>query len=350
LQELKDYNFDNLSEPQDYAACLLKLCGCANLCSRHAVYQQYDHMVQIGTVVEPGSDAAVVRIAGTDLAIALSTDCNGRHCALDPYEGTKAAVAESARNVACSGAKPIAITNCLNFGNPYKPEAYYFFSEAIRGMSEACKVLGTPVTGGNVSFYNENPTGAIYPTPVIGMLGLMQDYRQAMTSHFKTAGDSIILLGSLVSGIGGSEFLKQEYNIVAGEPPKVDLQHELNLQGLLLKLCEEKLINSAHDVSDGGLLIAIAESCYSPQKLFGASLTFATPNNASWVYFGEAAGRVVISANSQQFTEIMVLSEKFGIELNMLGNVTAADRFVVNSDIDIEVNKLNHAWMHGLTL
>ncbi|HOU26148.1 MAG TPA: phosphoribosylformylglycinamidine synthase subunit PurL, partial [Candidatus Cloacimonas sp.] len=269
LDALHNYDIENLPEPDTYQEVLLKLIASSNISSRHQIYQQYDHMVQIGTVVEPGSDAAVVRIPDTDLAIGLSTDCNGRYCYLDPYLGALLAVAESARNVACSGAKPIAITNCLNFGNPYKPEVYYCFKESIRGMSDACKALGTPVTGGNVSFYNENPEGAIYPTPVIGMLGLMTDYRKATTQYFKHENDIIVLLGSLKASFGGSEYLKIQHNIIAGKPPIVDLEEELHLQDLILELIDKGLVNSAHDISEGGLLIAVLESCFNPEQLFG---------------------------------------------------------------------------------
>ncbi len=350
LDKLKNFDPESLPEPDDYNKVLFKLASCANLASRHRVYRQYDHMVQIGSVVEPGSDAAVVRIHGTDMAIALATDCNGRHCALDPYMGTMAAVAESARNVACSGAKPLAITNCLNFGNPYKPEAYYFFSEAIRGMGDACRAFETPVTGGNVSFYNENPSGAIYPTPVIGMLGLMHDYRKAMTQSFKQAGDMIMLLGSLHANIGGSEYLKQEHGIVAGIPPQINLQTEKQLQQLILQLIDAELVNSAHDVSDGGLLIALAESCISGSSQFGAKLQFSLPQRASQVYFGEAAGRILLSASPDNLSSIKLLADKHGIECHELGQINDSSMLMVNNHIKIDINDLHHAWWHGLTL
>ncbi len=350
LDTLISYPTDTLPEPSDYSAVLMKLASSANLASKHRVYRQYDHMVQIGSVVEPGSDAAVIRIHGTDKAIAVATDCNGRHCSLDPYMGTMAAVAESARNVACSGAKPLAITNCLNFGNPYKPEAFYFFAEAIRGMGDACRAFGTPVTGGNVSFYNENPAGAIYPTPVIGMLGLMEDYRKATTQYYKEIGDRIILLGSLNSGIGGSEYLKLVHNIVAGKPPKVDLELESRLQQLILKLIEDKLVHSAHDVSDGGLVYAVAESCFTPGRLFGAELNFDLQHKASHVYFGEAAGRILISAPELHCQSIKELAMQYGIEYHDLGLVTDSAFFTVNEHINISIKDLHHAWWNGLSL
>lgn len=350
LDDLINYDFSALPEPNDYAAVLSKLASSANLASRKAVYSQYDHMVQIGSVVEPGSDAAVVRIQDTDMAIALATDCNGRHCFLDPYNGTIAAVAEAARNVACSGAKPLAITNCLNFGNPYKPEAYYFFTEAIRGMSDACRALETPVTGGNVSFYNENPEGAIYPTPVIGMLGLMQDFRKATTQYFKHDGDKIILLGSLSSVIGGSEYLKLEHGLVAGNPPIVDLKHEVRLQELILQLIQDSLVYSAHDVSDGGLLMAVLESCFAPNQLFGAELAFSFEGLPSGIYFGEAAGRILVSADSMKCSAIKEMAERQSVVFHELGSVISKTQLIVNKDINVDINTLHQAWLQGLKL
>jgi len=350
LDRLLRHDLTQLPEPEDYNICLHTLAGSKNLCSRHQVFRQYDHMVQIGTVVEPGSDAAVIRVPDTDLAISLSTDGNGRHCSLDPYQGAMAAVAEAARNVVCSGARPVAITNCLNFGNPYKPEAYYFFSEAIRGMSDACKSLETPVTGGNVSFYNENPEGAIFPTPVIGMLGVMQDYRLACTQYFKRSGDLVILLGSLEAGLCASEYLKEMHHLVAGKPPSVDLDKEKALHSLVLRLIQSRLANSAHDVSDGGLLIAVMEACFNPNVLFGAELSFASPCRVSHTYFGEAAGRIIISAAPGDLDAILSLSKQHGIECNILGKVTDSDSFVVNNEINTPISLLHKRWNSGLTL
>ena len=348
LDALHNYDIENLSEPDTYQEVLLKLIASSNISSRHQIYQQYDHMVQIGTVVEPGSDAAVVRIPDTDLAIGLSTDCNGRYCYLDPYLGALLAVAESARNVACSGAKPIAITNCLNFGNPYKPEVYYCFKESIRGMSDACKALGTPVTGGNVSFYNENPEGAIYPTPVIGMLGLMRDYRKATTQYFKHENDIIVLLGSLKASFGGSEYLKIQHNIIAGKPPIVDLEEELHLQDLILELIDKGLVNSAHDISEGGLLIAVLESCFNPEQLFGAKLSFDLELNPAKIYFGEAAGRILISAAKDKYNSIKEAAMKHGIEYHKIGIVSANSSFIVNNHINEDMAILHSAWKQGI--
>ena len=348
LDALHKFDTTNLPEPENYQEVLLKLIASSNLSSRHQIYHQYDYMVQIGTVVEPGSDAAVVRIPNTDLAIGLSTDCNGRYCYLDPYMGALFAVAESARNVACSGAKPIAITNCLNFGNPYKPEVYYCFEESIRGMSDACKALGTPVTGGNVSFYNENPEGAIYPTPVIGMLGLMTDFRKATTQYFKQVNDRIVLLGSLQAVLGGSEYLKIQHNTIAGKPPIVDLEEELRLQDLILELIDKGLVSSAHDVSEGGLLIAVLESCFTPDQLFGAQLSFDLEKSPATVYFGEAAGRILISADPEKCAQIKETAQKHGIEYRELGYVSDGPSFIVNNHIEENIELLYSAWRQGI--
>ncbi|HNX03178.1 MAG TPA: phosphoribosylformylglycinamidine synthase subunit PurL [Candidatus Cloacimonas sp.] len=350
LDELSSHSLDSYPEPVNYAETLLRLISSPNLCSRRSIYQQYDYMVQIGTVVEPGSDAAVIRIPETDTAIALSTDCNGRYCFLDPYSGTVAAVAEAARNVACSGAKPIAITNCLNFGNPYKPEVYYCFTEAIRGMADACRILGTPVTGGNVSFYNENPEGAIYPTPVIGMLGVMSDFRKATTQFFKHANDRIILLGSLKADLGGSEYLKMQFNEVAGKPPNTNWEEELQLQSLILELIDNGLVNSAHDVSDGGLLVAVLECCFAPHQILGVMLNFELPYSPSSVYFGEAGSRILISAEAENCLLIKETALKYNIEFNDLGYVSNQQSLIVNKHIAENIEILYSAWKQGLKI
>ncbi|MEN6444978.1 MAG: phosphoribosylformylglycinamidine synthase subunit PurL [Candidatus Cloacimonas sp.] len=350
LDDLQNFNAVDLPEPDNYSAVLHKLISSPNLCSRQQIYHQYDYMVQIGTVVEPGSDAAVVRIPDTDLAIGLSTDCNGSYCFLDPYEGAIYAVAEAARNVACSGAKPIAITNCLNFGNPYNPEVYYCFREAIRGMSDACKALGTPVTGGNVSFYNENPEGAIYPTPVIGMLGLMTDFSKATTQYFKHPNDKIILLGSWKADFGGSEYLKLQHHKIAGKPPTVNLETEKRLQDLILELIDRKLVNSAHDISEGGLLIAVLECCFAPDRLFGVRISFDFSDNPANIYFGEAGSRILISADPENCKIIREAANLSDIEYNELGYVSDNADFIVNKHISESTAAFYAAWKQGLKI
>lgn len=337
-------------EPPDHGAVLLRLLSEPSIASKRAIYSQYDHMVQIGTVVEPGSDATVLAIKGTRKAIALAVDCNARHCFLDPYEGAKGAVAEAARNVACSGARPIAVTNCLNFGNPYKPEVYWSFAQSVQGMGEACRFLETPVTGGNVSFYNESPVGAVHPTPVIGMLGLLDDVNQATTQWFKYPGDLIALLGEPCSSIGGSQYLKTIFGRVAGPAPKVDLAVEKRLIELLLALISTQAIDSAHDVSEGGLLVCLAECCFHPDHLCGASLDFTPVHPVCSEYFGEAPGRVVISFPGTAVDAVTQLCQKHHTSLLLLGEVTADPLFRVGKTVSLDTGDLHRAWMTGLQL
>ncbi len=347
--DARAFDSSTLPEPEDYNQVLLKLLSHPNIASKREIYTQYDYMVQIGTRVEPGSDASVVAIKGTAKGIALSTDCNSRYCHLDPYEGAKAAVAEAARNVACSGARPVAVTNCLNFGNPYKPEVYWSFSEVIRGMGDACRALVTPVTGGNVSFYNENPTGAIWPTPVIGMLGILDDLCQATTQFFKQEGDIIALLGLPCGEVGGSQYLASIHSIVSGKVPTVDLERERLLIGLILKLIQNGLLSSAHDISDGGLLVAVAEACFNPQGHLGAELNFPLSYPPSQEYFGEATGRILISypALNQAAVETVLAGT---YPFTILGKVSQQQFLKVNDNINIALGILHEGYVQGVKL
>ena len=285
-------------EEADPLWTLERLLLSPTIASKRWVYQQYDHTVRTNTVVGPGGDAAVVRIRGTDKALALKTDCNGRYVFLDPRVGAQIAVAEAARNVACAGGKPMAITNNLNFGNPRKPEVYFQLREAVAGMKEACEMLGTPVTGGNVSLYNENPTGAVYPTPVIGMVGLIESLAHVTRSAFAADGDAIMLLGDNSDELGGSEYLQRIHDEVIGPPPRVNLAGEKALISALLDAIRAGTIRSAHDVADGGLAVALAE-CVMMDR---AHQVGAQVDLSAWeslplraLLFGEAQGRVVVS-------------------------------------------------------
>lgn len=340
---------DNISETDDFNSVLGKLLSDPNIASKRAVFSQYDHMVQIGTHVEPGSDAAVIAIKANGKGIALSTDCNSRYCYLNPYEGAKAAVVESARNVACSGAKPIAITNCLNFGNPYKPEVYWGFSEVIRGMGDACRALGTPVTGGNVSLYNEYPGGAIYPTPVIGMLGVMNDYRKAVTQFFKTAGDAILLLGDTQATLGASQYLKTMIGKVEGMPPIVNLEKEKLLIDLLLDLINAEIPNSAHDISDGGIAVALAECCLGYTEL-GASISLPIQKSKTATYFGESHGRVILSVAPEKKAEAVERAKAYGYAVLEIGTVTSDQYLIINDDIEMLTGDLRLLFETGLKL
>src|SRR5213596_3358201 len=237
------------------------------IASKNWVYRQYDHTVRTGTIVKPGSDAAVFFVRYANKILAASTDCNSTYCALDPREGGKIAVAEAARNLTCSGAKPLAVTDCLNFGNPYKPENFWQLREAIEGIAEACRAFGTPVTGGNVSLYNESPAGVVDPTPTIGMVGLIDDEKHITTQWFKEAGDLIILVGEIGNELGGSRFVKVCHGRKIGPPPHVDLPREIKVQNGVRDLIREGLVKSAHDCSEGGLAVALAECCFDPDRL-----------------------------------------------------------------------------------
>jgi phosphoribosylformylglycinamidine synthase len=287
-------------------------------------------MVRTNTVVGPGGDAAVVRLRGTDQAVALKVDCNGRHCYLDPREGAKGAVAEAARNVACAGGRPLAITNNLNFGNPTRPEVYFQLREAVAGMGEACRALGTPVTGGNVSLYNENPRGAIYPTPVVGMVGVVESLAHVTRAAFRAPesggeGDVIVLLGECTDEIGGSEYLARIHDVVAGAPPRVNLDAERRLIGALLDAIRGGHVRSAHDTSDGGLAVALAECCMAdPDAPAGAEVDLsawdALPARA--VLYGEAHGRVVVS--TQHPDAVLDAARAHGVPARAIGRVRPA--------------------------
>lgn len=349
IDEVRNFNVDEIPEPQDYNEVLRKLISTPNISSKKPVYSQYDHMVQINTMIEPGSDAAVIRIKDSNKAIAVCTDCNGRHVYLNPYEGTKGAVAEAARNVVCSGAKPAAITNCLNFGNPYKPEVYWTFVEAIKGMGDACKEFDTPVTGGNVSFYNENPKAAIYPTPTIGMLGVIEDRDKIVTQYFKNEGDVIYLLGDHCDEIGGSEYLKEIHGKIQGDAPNVDLKKEHALYDLTLDLIDKGLLESAHDCSDGGLAVTLAESCFEKDGILGAEIDMSFENRVDVELFGESHSRIVVSVkpgNCAKFDEIAGKSE---IKVTKIGNVSKS-KLQINDIINEDVQTLKNLWENGLPL
>jgi phosphoribosylformylglycinamidine synthase II len=314
-----------LPEEHDPVWTLERLLGSPTIASKAWVYRQYDSTVRTNTVVGPGSDAAVLRVRGTGKALALSTDGNGRYVYLDPRMGARIAVAEAARNVACAGARPLAITNNLNFGNPRRPEVYYQLREAIAGMGEACRALGTPVTGGNVSLYNESPAGAIYPTPVIGMVGLIHSLAHVTRVAFRHDRDSIVLLGQPTEELGGSEYLYRVHGLVAGVPPRCDLSAEQRLIDAVLMAIRSGNVHSAHDVSDGGLAVALTECVVlSRGRTPGAEVDLSAwaglPLRA--LLFGEAQGRVLLS--TPRPLEVLAIAEQFGVPAHAIGHVRAA--------------------------
>ena len=348
LEDKQGFNPSSVPLPRDSNAVLLRLLSSPNIASKRWVFEQYDSMVRTNTVEGPGSDAAVIRIRHTSKAIALSTDCNGRYCHLNPRVGAQIAVAEAARNVVCAGAKPVAITNCLNFGNPYKPEMYYMFAEAVAGMGEACRILETPVTGGNVSFYNEDPERAVYPTPTIGMLGIIEDIHYITTSCFKDDGDLILLAGTGKEELGGSEYLKVIHGLVTGDAPSIDLTFEKRLQEFVLDCIGSGWIKSAHDVSEGGLAIAIAECCIADREnMIGARVEIKSELRKDALYFGESQSRIVLSSAPECRTKIVEKAKEFNVSISVIGEV-GGSQATVNQDINLALNDLAEAYYNSI--
>jgi phosphoribosylformylglycinamidine synthase len=318
-------------EERNSAWTLRRLLESPTIASKRWLYRQYDSTVRTNTVVGPGSgDAAVLRIRGTKKALALKTDCNGRYVYLDPRVGGKIAVAEAARNVACVGARPMAITNCLNFGNPTRPDIFFQFREALAGMGEACVALGTPVTGGNVSLYNESPAGAVYPTPTIGMVGLISDVSHATSMGFRETGDAIVLLGEPTDELGASEYLAWIHGVVAGAPPACDLVRERALVDTLCDATAAGLLYSAHDCSEGGLAVAMAECCIANELAQRGALIDISPWKAiplRTLLFGEAQGRAVVSTGDAE--AVLAIARRRKIPARIIGEVKPAGEGLV---------------------
>jgi phosphoribosylformylglycinamidine synthase len=312
-----------LPEESDPVWTLERLLSSPTIASKRWAFRQYDTTVRTSTVVPPGDgDAAVVRVRGSEKALAMKTDCNGRYVYLDPRNGGRTAVAEAARNVACVGGRPMAITNCLNFGNPKRPEVFYQFREAVAGMAEACRALGTPVTGGNVSLYNENPSGAVYPTPVIGMIGVVDSLEDVTRSRFPETEDAIVLLGEPTDELGGSEYLARIHGIVAGMPPRCDLERERATIDALLEAIAAGLVHSAHDCSEGGLAVALAECAIgNAERFVGAEVALDEwgdlPLRA--LLFGEAQARIVVSTPEPQ--RVLEVAARHGVPAHTIGKV-----------------------------
>ena len=327
IRELRCADLSRFNEvDSDQSDVFLKLMGSPNIASKSWIYGQYDTTVRTGTAVRPGGDAGVVRLRGTRRAIAATTDCNGRYVYLNPRSGTLAAVSEAARNLVCVGALPTAITNNLNFGNPLKPYIYYQFRESVLAMAEACKLFETPVTGGNVSFYNETDGVAIYPTPVIGMVGVLDDVDHITRHAFQDEGDTIILLGDNTDHLGASEYLYVMEDMVAGEPPPVDLLGERGLQHAVLAMIQQGLLRSAHDVSEGGLACALAESALGTgENPLGVQITLRDPLPVLPLLFGEAQGRVVVSCAPRSADEILRVAKRHGVPCRAVGQVVSSD-------------------------
>ena len=345
LQQLDLKKIKDIS-PKDSGKTLLKLLAAPNICSKHTVYRQYDHQVGNNSVVLPGSDAAVLRIQETPKAISMVTDGNGRYCYVNPFVGGVIAVAEAARNTACSGARPMAITNCLNFGNPEKNDVYYQLRECIKGMSHACKKLKVPVISGNVSLYNETRGVAIFPTPVVGMVGMIKNVNRHCSSGFKSEGDIVFLLGELGDdeSLGSSEYLQLIHGKVTGSQ-QIDIDTEKRLHECVIKACERGLLKSAHDCSDGGFAVALAESCILGNIGFTGKISFKGRLDAA--LFGEAQSRVIVSVSPASASKLESLAYQMSIPLTRLGITGGAD-LVLKSLMDLPVSDLHHAWWNTL--
>ncbi len=351
---------DSKSQTSDLNAALLKLLGSPNLASKQYVYRQYDHMVRTNTAVLPGADAAVVRIKETRRALAMTLDGNGRYCGANPREGAKLIVAEAARNLVCVGARPLAVTNCLNFASPERPEVMWSFSEVIDGMAEACRVFNTPVVSGNVSFYNETEGRGILPTPVIGMIGLVDDVRRVLQPGFKREGDLIALLGTTKDDLSISEFAASvvgrstDEMISNGEVPKIDLQAELAVQTVCLQAAEAGLIASAHDCSDGGLAVALAECCFSSLNTHATGANISLSGSflpTSSLLFGESPSRIIISFPDSSLAALELAAESEGCEFAVIGRV-GGQALQIQSDgeklISVSVSELEDVWRSSL--
>ncbi|HLI64269.1 MAG TPA: phosphoribosylformylglycinamidine synthase subunit PurL [Terriglobales bacterium] len=342
----------------DFTDELRRLLASPNICSKRWVYEQYDSMVQINTVEGPGGEAGVIRVKGTNRGLAMALDGNGRWCYLDPKLGAMHAVAESARNVACTGATPIAATNCLNFGNPEKPHIMWQFSETVDGMAKACKELETPITGGNVSFYNETLGEGIYPTPVIGVVGVLEDVHKAVAPHFRQAGRAVVLLrGSELADaanaelqFGSSEYAKEILGCLWGFPPSLELEKEAALQKAIVKMVDEGLVDSAKDCSEGGLAVTVAECSFAHG--IGAQLDLRSRGlTPEFVLFGEDASRVVISCDPQNLGRIQEVAGKYGVESELIGS-TISGKLEIRVDGNLTaaagVSDLKDAWAGAL--
>ncbi len=367
LKEVQHLDLETIPEVKDPLAVLKKLLSSPTIASKEWVYQQYDYMVRTNTlgVGLPGKgDAAILKVKETGDYLAVSADCNSTYCYLDPFEGGKIAVAEAARNVACVGAEPIGLTDCLNFGNPEDPEVFWQFRKAVEGISEACRVLDIPVTGGNVSFYNESPQGAVDPTPMIGIVGLIQ--RSAyivqrsgkqlpssqlpapspvpfVTSYFQKEGDLVFLIGETKEELGGSEYLKQIHGLKKGLPPRLGLQLEKRVHQFLREAIGNGWIHSAHDCSEGGLAVALAECCVMGDKKIGAEINLEKKIRLDALLFGETQSRVVISASKTFTDELNQLAKRLSVPFSKIG-IVRGDDLKIGQWIKMDVGEIERYW------
>jgi phosphoribosylformylglycinamidine synthase II len=350
LDDLQTFDASSLpAVPAEDA--FFRILSSPTVASKRWVYRQYDHMVRTNTIVLAGMGAGVVRVKGTGRALAMSVDGNGRYCYLDPRKGAMLAVAEAARNVACAGAEPIGATNCLNFGNPERPEIMWQFAEAVAGIGEACRALDVPITGGNVSLYNETDGKAIYPTPIIGVVGVIEDAGRTLTRRFAQPGDAIVLLGDTLDELGGSEYLRTVHGQVKGQPPALDLSKERALIALLVRTASSGLICSAHDCSDGGLAVTVAECAFDGEV--GAEIDVPpVSGRAETALFSESASRAVVSVRPSDAATLLRLAAEAGVPARQIGT-TGGARLKMSVDgtvvIDCDLKAAADRWINGLS-
>lgn len=351
---IQGLNVDTLQEPASYSKALLELLASPNLASKEWVYQQYDYMVQTNTVEGPGSDAAVIRIKGTDRALAMTVDGNSTYCLLNPYYGGAIAVAEAARNLVCVGAKPLALSDCLNFGNPEKPETMWYFSACIEGMTDACTQFKIPVVSGNVSFYNEALDMGIYPTPVIGMVGLIESLENHLSAGFKEAGEQIVLIGDTLEELGGTAYLKTIHYQERGYPPILNFEKEKGVQAVVLEAAQSGLLTAAHDCSEGGLAVALAECCLLSSPQVGGIITVQPQTIRMDGYlFGESQSRILVTVKDNNLAQLKSLIEKKAMPYTLLGK-TGGERLQISvlhqkdALIDLSLEEMRAAHSGGL--
>jgi phosphoribosylformylglycinamidine synthase len=338
-----------VNEPKDLGQALKQLLASPNIASKEWIYRQYDQFVRSNTVIASGADAAVIRVKGTGKGLALTVDGNSRYCYLDPYVGGVIAVAEAARNLACVGARPIGLTDCLNFGSPENPEVMWQFSRVIQGMRDACMALKVPVVSGNVSFYNETDGIPIYPTPVIGMVGVLERVERAVTPWFKSLGDLVVLLGRTREELGGSEYLKSVHGLTRGTPPWIDLRVEQAVQLCCTEAIDQDLLCSAHDLADGGLAVALAECCVGgPERPLGVRIDTHEMIRGDALLFSESQSRIVVSLKEENLVRLEEIAARHHVPLQVIGTV-GGSRFVIQPLLQLPVDELKTIWSNGLS-
>jgi len=347
-EQVQQFDLAKLKEPGDLNAALKQLLGAPNIASKEWIYRQYDHYVRANTVIAPGADAAVIRIKGTHKGLALTVDGNSRYCYLDPYVGGVLAVAEAARNLACVGARPIGLTDCLNFGSPENPEVMWQFAQVIQGMRSACLALNVPVVSGNVSFYNETDSVPIYPTPTIGMVGLIEKIDRVVTPWFKASGDIVVLLGRTREELGGSEYLKWLHGVTRGTPPWIDLKMESAVQRCCTEAIEQEVLCSAHDVSDGGMAVALAECCMSGEKPLGVRIESREMIRGDALLFSESQSRIIVSLKEENLDKLREIAARHNVPMQAIGTV-GGPRFIFEPLVQVSVEELKGIWSTGLT-